>query len=367
AVSSTDVWAVGNYTTSNSSPPQTLTEHWNGTAWSVVSSPNPGTSFNGLNGVSAVSSTDVWAVGRYSNGSTYQTLTEHWDGTAWSTVSSPSPSASFNSLYGVSALSSTDVWATGYYGGSPTQTLVVHVTGDCSTSTPTSIVAATATVIASPTATTIPGDYNDVPPGSPFYPYVMCLSHRGFVSGYQCGGAGEPCPGTYFRPGNSITRGQVSKIVSNAAGYIDTIPSARQTFADVPPSSPFWLYVERVAVHGVIGGYTCGAAGEPCPGAYFRPGNNLTRGQLAKIDANAAAYNDNIPAGQQTFADVPPDSPFWLYVERVAAHGVISGYACGGAGEPCPGTYFRPGNLVTRGQTSKIIANTFFPGCSTLR
>ena len=44
-------------------------------------------------------------------------------------------------------------------------------------------------------------------------------------------------------------------------------------------------------------------------------------------------------------------------------HGVISGYPCGGAGEPCPGTYFRPNNNVTRGQTSKIVANTFYPGC----
>ena len=38
-------------------------------------------------------------------------------------------------------------------------------------------------------------------------------------------------------------------------------------------------------------------------------------------------------------------------------------------GEPCvaPGNrpYFRPGNNVTRGQTAKIVANTFFPGCST--
>src|SRR5437764_621866 len=53
--------------------------------WSVVSSPNVGTSSNVLNGVAVVSANDVWAVGYYSGG----TLIEHWDGTSWSVVPSP--------------------------------------------------------------------------------------------------------------------------------------------------------------------------------------------------------------------------------------------------------------------------------------
>ena len=61
----------------------------------------------------------------------------------------------------------------------------------------------------------------------------------------------------------------------------------------------------------------------PC----FLPGNNVTRGQMAKIDANAARLQPTpIPSTQQTFTDVPYGSPFWLYVERAALHGVISGY-----------------------------------------
>jgi hypothetical protein len=37
-------------------------------------------------------------------------------------------------------------------------------------------------------------------------------------------------------------------------------------------------------------------------------------------------------------------------------------------GEPCDTEqrpYFRWGNPVTRGQASKIVANTFYPGCQT--
>src|SRR5689334_20493178 len=55
--------------------------------WSVVPSPSPGTSEDLLNGVAAVSSTDVWAVGDYYNGnSALLTLVEHWDGASWSVV-----------------------------------------------------------------------------------------------------------------------------------------------------------------------------------------------------------------------------------------------------------------------------------------
>ena len=46
----------------------------------------------------------------------------------------------------------------------------------------------------------------------------------------------------------------------------------------------------------------------------------------------------------------------------------MQGYACGGPQEPCMPTgnlpYSRPGSDATRGQTSKIVAKTFFPDCS---
>src|SRR5438874_1811018 len=127
AVSATDVWAVGfiSHNTANGPVEQTLIEHWNGTSWSVVKSPNVGTS-PVLNGVAAVSATDAWAVG---NSGFNQTLIEHWNGTSWSVVKSPSP-GSGDDLRGVAAVSANDVWATGYtFNGSSIQTLVEHWNG----------------------------------------------------------------------------------------------------------------------------------------------------------------------------------------------------------------------------------------------
>jgi hypothetical protein len=125
-ISSSDCWAAGDYL-------GTLLEHWNGTAWSIVSSPNISLSQNNyLNSVTCVSSTDCWAVGDYYNGSTYQTLIEQWDGNSWLIVTSPNTSTSqLNYLNGVTCTSTSDCWAVGAYdnGSSVYQTLILHWNG----------------------------------------------------------------------------------------------------------------------------------------------------------------------------------------------------------------------------------------------
>ncbi len=240
---------------------------------------------------------------------------------------------------------------------------------------PSATPVASATSTASPTATTTPPaptatatvcamQFSDVAASSPFYTYIRCLVCRGIINGY---------PDGTFRPFNELTRGQLSKMVTLSAGFNDPIGSARQTFEDVAPASTFWLYVERLAGRGYISGYPCGGAVEPCQSPanrpYFRPNNPVTRSQIAKIDANAAEYTAVIPSTRQTFEDVPPSNAFWLFVERVHVYDVVSGYPCGGSGEPCvaPGNrpYYRPYGNAVRGQAAKIVANTFYPGCQT--
>jgi beta propeller repeat protein len=209
------------------------------------------------------------------------------------------------------------------------------------------------------------GNFNDVPSDNPFYPHVRWMSCRGYVSGYDCGAEGEPCPGTYFRPNTNVTRGQLAKIISNAAAFLEAIPPDQQTFTDVASDQPFREWIERLAGRGVIGGYPCGGEGEPCDDQdrpYFRPYNSATRGQIAKMASSAAGFDDDIPPTQESFTDVLPDSTFWLWIERLVAHQAIGGYPCGGEGEPCDEEnrpYFRPGNNTTRGQLTKIATVAF--------
>jgi hypothetical protein len=126
AVSSrNDVWAVGFYWNDNNVQ-RTLTEHWNGKQWSVVQAPDAGPHENYLNSVAVSSPNDVWAVGLYSPDMVkYSTLVMHWNGTRWSIIPSPDAGTRDNYLNGV-ATSAREVWMVGYSRntGAQEQTLV---------------------------------------------------------------------------------------------------------------------------------------------------------------------------------------------------------------------------------------------------
>jgi hypothetical protein len=243
-----------------------------------------------------------------------------------------------------------------------------HAPTQAPTFTPTREATITPTVApsrtAEPTATPFPPactlSFVDVPASNPFYRYITWLACRGYVSGYSCGAPGESCPGGYFRPAADVTRGQLLKMVVNAAGW----PAATggQTFEDVPPGSPFYPFIETGARQGIIAGYTCGRSGEPCVAPfnrpYFHPSSSITRGQLSKVLTLGRSYP--LPDHPTpTFADVPLGHPFYPYIEALVAQGIISGYTCGGPGEPCPARYFRPDASATRAQVSKVVAGAY--------
>ena len=101
-ISARNVWAVGS-----------LIEHWNGQTWQIVPGPQNAPSSLQLTSVTYTSKNDVWAVGNFSDSNnTSHGIIEHWNGHAWNLISHPAPVDSF--LQGVTAISSKDVWAVGY-------------------------------------------------------------------------------------------------------------------------------------------------------------------------------------------------------------------------------------------------------------
>ena len=119
ALSTNDIWAVGSsHDSSNQS--RTLVMHWGGSQWSILPSPNPSGNWNVLNSVTVGAGNNVWAVGYddVGGGGQYQTLIEHWDGMQWSVIPSPNEGSTDNYLYGAAAISTADVWAVGHYGSS---------------------------------------------------------------------------------------------------------------------------------------------------------------------------------------------------------------------------------------------------------
>ncbi|HKP53774.1 MAG TPA: SBBP repeat-containing protein [Chloroflexia bacterium] len=374
AIAPDDVWAVGSVgANSYDHTFNTLTLHWNGTAWSIVPSPNPSSyqadilqdvtatsandvwaagyyvtmvpnggyyyeisrplllRWNGIEwtetvgalrgegdhdiyGIHAISPNDVWAVGS-SQETTYggnpQTLTEHWNGLIWTVVDSPSPSGFYNYLKDVDAAAPDDVWAVGAFTDLGTDSLVLRYSNPCPTPVPTSI----------PTS---------IPSITVVVPTVEASS-------------------TPVLPTITVAVPTATLVEDTPTATPEGTPQACPIqFSDVPEGSTFYTYIRCLACRQVLGGYADGT---------FRPGADITRGQLAKVVAVAAGYND--PTTEQTFEDVPVGSTFHSYIENMATRGIVGGYPCGSEGEPC-GTsnkpYFRPGANANRGQISKIIA-----------
>jgi hypothetical protein len=138
-------WAVGEYLNSQFRD-RALLEVWHAGKWTIAHIPQPGSLRDMLFGASALSPSDVWVVGDREGGNgVFATLAEHWNGHRWSVVPTPDPGSSGNHLYAVDAVSGDDVWAVGQRLGSsaPDQGLVEHWNGHrwSVVSTPVSTVA----------------------------------------------------------------------------------------------------------------------------------------------------------------------------------------------------------------------------------
>jgi hypothetical protein len=178
----------------------------------------------------------------------------------------------------------------------------------------------------------------DVPSDYWAYTFIEYLANIGVISGYS---------DNTFRPGNNATRGQFSKMIALAYNLPPYNPPTPD-FIDVPTTDTFYSYIEAAFHAGIISGYADHT---------FHPYASITRGQLSKLIVGAAGWPIDTSGGPH-FTDVPADSTFYAFIETAFNHGVISGYNCGGVGEPCDPqnrAYFRVGNSATRGQIAKIL------------
>ncbi len=119
-------------------------------------------------------------------------------------------------------------------------------------------------------------DFTDVPPGYFAYVFIETGFHNNVLSGFDAGtcasaGATFPC----YLPNRPITRGQLTKLVVNAAHYALYTPTGgTPTFSDVPPSNVFFVSIETAHNKGIINGY---------PGGIFLPNQAIQRDQMCQI------------------------------------------------------------------------------------
>jgi hypothetical protein len=403
AVAPNDIWAVGR----SCETPQclrrvTAAAHFDGTAWSVVNTPNPGSYDNAFHAVAAVASNDVWAVGESCSDAgcaTAQALLEHWDGTQWTVLPSPYPAGSYLTLSGVSGLSGTDAWAVGENCPDATCLSVAlhwdgaqwHIAGSPNPGTADTHLNAVAMVAPqdvwaagsasndgtvyqdvllhwdgtgwSTTAVTSPGATDNdlrglVPVSAANVWAVGDAQNSGGPERTQTQQYTGSCPTTTptatveppTATSTAVPPTASSTAVPPTASSTAVPPTRTATpsstpclisFSDVHPADYFYMPVQYLSCQGIVSGYGDGS---------FRPYANTTRGQLAKIVVRAQGWPLVTPPSGPTFGDVPASHPFYAVVETAYAHGIIAGYTCG------PGCLqFHPGAAVTRAQLTKIV------------
>jgi hypothetical protein len=177
-------------------------------------------------------------------------------------------------------------------------------------------------------------NFTDVPTSDPFYSDIGKLAARGVTLG--CGG-GDYCPN------DPVTREQMSAFILRSKGEFDPPLPATQRFLDVPPGNPFYSFIDRLAVLQITLG---------CGGGNYCPSSPVLREQMAAFILRALGEFDPPTPPTQRFGDVPPQNPFYNFIDRMAARNITQGCSTS------PPLYC-PASTVTRAQMAAFLVRAF--------
>jgi uncharacterized protein (DUF1800 family) len=174
--------------------------------------------------------------------------------------------------------------------------------------------------------------FNDVSQSHPFYTEISNIAAREITLG--CGN-GNYCPDSF------VTREQMAVFIVRALGVFDPPVPEEQRFADVPPTRFGYAFIDLLAVKEITQG---------CSSENFCPDDFVTREQMAVFLIRAAGVLNPPTPATQRFADVPPTTFGYAFIEELARRGITAG--CGG-GNYCPAAF------VTRAQMAVFLVRGF--------
>ncbi|KYD23420.1 S-layer homology domain-containing protein [Parageobacillus toebii] len=154
---------------------------------------------------------------------------------------------------------------------------------------------------------------------------ITYLSRLGVIRGY---------PDGTFRPNDSVKRIQAVQLILRALG-IDLVEDSSVQFTDVKKGDYGYREVATAVELGIVSGKENGS---------FDPYGRLTRGQMAKIFANAFRL---VGKWNKDFTDVKPGNWAYEYVQALAANGITTGY---------PDGSFRPNDSIQRMHFAAFLA-----------
>lgn len=176
--------------------------------------------------------------------------------------------------------------------------------------------------------------FNDVPTSHLFYTEISKVAARGIIEG---------CGGGNFCPNGTVSRGQMAAYIIRALGQPNPPQPAQQRYYDVPPTHPYYAFIEQMALRRITNG---------CASGYYCPNSLVTREQMAAFIIRALHAPGYIPPPPtwRRYWDVPSSNPFYAHIEELAVRGITLG--CG-SGAYCPTA------SVTRGQMAAFLVRTF--------
>jgi hypothetical protein len=174
----------------------------------------------------------------------------------------------------------------------------------------------------------------DVPPSHPFYHEIGKLVARGVTAG---------CGATSYCPDQTLTREQMAALVIKGLGEFNPPTPASQRFNDVPPSNPFYNFIDRMAVLNITVG--CGAN-------TYCPSDPIPHEQMAAFVIRAIGMTSPPPPQMQRFNDVTSANGFYAFIDQMAERNIWTG--C----QVSPALYC-PSSVVTRGQMAAILVRAF--------
>ncbi|MCG3087952.1 S-layer homology domain-containing protein [Sporosarcina cyprini] len=186
-----------------------------------------------------------------------------------------------------------------------------------------------AVVAASPLATKAEAQaFSDVKniPSHHFYDAVMKYTEAGMMSGY---------PDGTFKPGQNITRQDAAKLLALVLD-LDMNQVVDPGFKDVSKSHPYYRYIAALVEAGIISGYEDNT---------FRPGDSLTRAQMAKILVLGFDLDD-MKNVRLPFSDINSKQWHMEFVRSLYGHEITTGTTP---------TTFSPNAHVTRGQMASFV------------
>ncbi|UPW83724.1 N-acetylmuramoyl-L-alanine amidase [Lysinibacillus sp. Ag94] len=175
------------------------------------------------------------------------------------------------------------------------------------------------------------GSFVDVTNKDDAYEEINYLVNLGVIKGYKEKGK------TYYKPNNTVTRGQVAKMVVVASGKKPLVVN-KSSFTDVKAGTELSGYVERAIQSGLFKTNTKGQ---------FLPNKPLTRDEMSYVLTNAfkldMSEHENIDS---PFVDVGNNHPYVSYVNTIYYNGITKG----------SNQNYNPNEQVTRKQFALFVA-----------